>query len=240
MKVRKFLIELLRGGRKSQAVSPAVKPAFSSANFSDGDLLLADRVNCSWPDLYYRKVQSLILMKKPGLVVEVGVAYGYHANFILSEDKSLSYVGIDPYVAAYDAEDLFFRDVSQLFDDEPQEAMNRLFAAVEAGLLRDFGSRAKIHREASLTAVDRFERHSLPFVFLDGDHRYEAVLADLRAWWPKVEPGGILCGDDYLWSGVQQAVSEFFQDETHEVFLLRSPHDDHVSFYVVKAEEAVL
>lgn len=35
------------------------------------------------------------------------------------------------------------------------------------------------------------------FVFIDGDHSAEAVSADIRAWRPKVRPGGMLCGHDY-------------------------------------------
>lgn len=34
------------------------------------------------------------------------------------------------------------------------------------------------------------------FLFIDGDHSYEAVLADLRSWWPKVRPGGLIAGHD--------------------------------------------
>jgi hypothetical protein len=56
----------------------------------------------------------------------------------------------------------------------------------------------------------------LDFVYVDGDHSYDAVAADLRAWWPKIRPGGVLCGDDYGGMGdkssvfgVQQAVDEF-------------------------------
>ena len=31
----------------------------------------------------------------------------------------------------------------------------------------------------------------------DALHTYEAVLADLRAWWPRLRRGGLLSGDDY-------------------------------------------
>lgn len=47
-------------------------------------------------------------------------------------------------------------------------------------------------------------------IFIDGDHAYEAVAADIREWSRKLAPGGILCGHDYTegWEGVRRAVDE--------------------------------
>lgn len=53
--------------------------------------------------------------------------------------------------------------------------------------------------------------HPVDIVYLDGDHRYEAVLNDLRHWMPQIRPGGFICGHDYGFAkrpGVQQAVDE--------------------------------
>ena len=52
--------------------------------------------------------------------------------------------------------------------------------------------------------------HSLSpdFVYIDGDHEYESVIADLRAWSALIAPHGILLGDDYEWPGVRRAVAE--------------------------------
>ena len=50
------------------------------------------------------------------------------------------------------------------------------------------------------------------FVFLDADHSYESVAADIAAWWPKVQPGGRLTGHDYetgRYPGVRKAADEF-------------------------------
>lgn len=49
-------------------------------------------------------------------------------------------------------------------------------------------------------------------IHLDGAHDYASVLADLEAWWPLLQPGGILIGDDYdpHWPGVVRAFDEFF------------------------------
>jgi cephalosporin hydroxylase len=49
----------------------------------------------------------------------------------------------------------------------------------------------------------------IQFVYIDADHRYEHVIADIRAWWPVIRPGGILAGHDLHFPGVAQAVREF-------------------------------
>lgn len=64
----------------------------------------------------------------------------------------------------------------------------------------------------SLGAAEQFEDNSLDFVHIDASHDYENVLADIKAWYPKVKPGGFITGDDYVsnWGGVIQAVKEYF------------------------------
>lgn len=50
---------------------------------------------------------------------------------------------------------------------------------------------------SSVEAAKHFADASLDFVFLDADHRPQAVLDDICAWRPKVRPGGIIAGHDY-------------------------------------------
>jgi predicted O-methyltransferase YrrM len=76
----------------------------------------------------------------------------------------------------------------------------------------------------SLTAAERVEDASLDFVFIDADHSYEACLADIKAWIPKVRAGGLICGHDFghpRLPGVEQAVREYFgkdfgKEERHD------------------------
>jgi hypothetical protein len=81
--------------------------------------------------------------------------------------------------------------------------------------------------------------NSADMVFIDADHRYSGIKKDIETWYPKVRPGGILCGHDFerplnqvdlkralefcetdfvdnLHYGVIRAVSERFPEVEHE------------------------
>lgn len=49
-------------------------------------------------------------------------------------------------------------------------------------------------------------------VFIDGDHRYEIVVRDIKKAFELLNQGGLICGHDYdhpSWPGVKQAVTEW-------------------------------
>jgi predicted O-methyltransferase YrrM len=60
----------------------------------------------------------------------------------------------------------------------------------------------------SVASASVFDNATFDFVFIDADHSYNAVLADITAWLPKVKPGGILAGHDIGFKSVRRAVSE--------------------------------
>jgi hypothetical protein len=70
-----------------------------------------------------------------------------------------------------------------------------------------------------LTSMDASTSPQIPpqvdFVYIDGNHSYRAVAEDIRAWWPKIRPGGVLGGHDFYngyaraHDGVVKAVTEF-------------------------------
>lgn len=54
--------------------------------------------------------------------------------------------------------------------------------------------------------------HKVDMVFIDGDHRYEAVVRDIKKAYSLLRDGGLLCGHDYghpHWPGVKEAVDEY-------------------------------
>lgn len=64
-------------------------------------------------------------------------------------------------------------------------------------------------KEWSDKAASKYADGSLDFVFIDAGHSYENASADIKAWLPKVKPGGFLAGHDYKSApGVHKAVNE--------------------------------
>lgn len=54
---------------------------------------------------------------------------------------------------------------------------------------------------------------TIDLLFIDGDHSYDGVIADLRCWLPKLRSGGWLVMHDWGWAeGVKRAVQEVVID----------------------------
>jgi predicted O-methyltransferase YrrM len=61
----------------------------------------------------------------------------------------------------------------------------------------------------SVAAANHIPDESLDFVFIDGDHSYNAVIRDVGIYWNKVKPGGIFAGHDWQLPDVNRAVIEY-------------------------------
>jgi len=96
-------------------------------------------------------------------------------------------------------------DVGELLDPVDRQAVEAEFARNTAGY--DF---VRVAVAESVAASERFDDGSLDWVFIDADHSYEAVVADIAAWAPKLRPGGLLSGHDYGRAGVTDAVRRSF------------------------------
>jgi predicted O-methyltransferase YrrM len=58
----------------------------------------------------------------------------------------------------------------------------------------------------SSEAARKIADGSIDFIYVDGDHSFEGVTADIKDYTPKLRPGGIISGDDYDLPEVKMAV----------------------------------
>jgi len=133
---------------------------------------------------------------------EIGVEHGYNAIGILTQLDIKKLYLIDPY-QEYPSSDGKSVRSQELMQQTKDEALINL---------EKFNDRIEWIFDYSWNAVNQIEDESLDFVYIDGDHRYEAVYRDIELYLPKVRIGGLIGGHDYKprEKGVIRAVNEFF------------------------------
>lgn len=159
------------------------------------------------------RLKVLSLLPPDSIGVEVGVHKGDFSAHILKLVKPKKLFLIDPW--KYEPDPRYRNSLygsqnekEQLeLDERYQQVMNRFSNEIEAG-------KVTILRQLSVEAAQQFDSNSLDWVYIDGNHLYEFVKQDLQLYFPKIKPGGFLCGDDYgitgWWEkGVLKAVDEF-------------------------------
>jgi len=70
------------------------------------------------------------------------------------------------------------------------------FEAIER--LKPYSDSCTIIRKTSMDALADFKDESLGFVYIDGDHSFKHIAADIVEWEKKVKKGGIVAGHDYF------------------------------------------
>jgi cephalosporin hydroxylase len=141
------------------------------------------------------------------VLVELGCWKGKSAAFLLVEALS---AGKTPEVHFVD-----HWGGSNEQDHKADPELQRVFDIFLSNIGRADYPKATVHRKRTVEAADDFAPDSVDFIWVDAGHEYDEVMADLRAWWPKLRVGGVMGGDDLPMKGVNKAVSEFFP--THEV-----------------------
>ena len=141
---------------------------------------------------------------------EIGVAQGTYSKALLDGIPGLHLYAVDPWRP-------YQRITQEICDDRKA----RYVEAVR-------GYNVDVYAMPSVDASFLLDDGSLDFVYIDGDHRFDAVMLDLILWTPKVRPGGIVAGHDYF---------HFYQSGVcHAVDTYTAAHDIR-AWYVTKEKE---
>lgn len=150
-----------------------------------------------WQDYYDRIVDSA---PDGSTIVEVGVFLGksliYLVQRMKESGKRLRIIGVDTFQGSPEFEGRVF------FNDQPwHQTPFGMLARECMACLRNHDALDDVTLivSDSTKAAEIFTDGSVYAVFLDGDHAEPALIADIRAWLPKVQSGGTIGGHDY-WS----------------------------------------
>ncbi len=209
---------------------------FEDADLNHGDLFLREKDLDGWHgnDPIFAE---LIDQYKPELIIEVGTWKGQSAITMAKElrDRYMydsKVVCVDTWLGALE----FWQN-----QDDPQRYKS---------LHHFYGYPSVYFQFLSNCVHENVTRHIIPFpqtsliaarwfawkgaraemIYLDASHDFEDVLADMKAYWPLVAPGGVMFGDDFdHWKDVQDAVIDFTAENSLEL-------DSRGSFWMLKKE----
>lgn len=144
---------------------------------------------------YQRSTDDLLVGRKGLVGAEIGTYEGHHAREMFERLDIAKLYLIDPYAE-------YVSTLSPHLQKAKAEARK---------VLKEFEDKVIFVYEKSIEAAKKIANESLDFVYIDGEHSYEAVKQDISAWFPKVKKGGIVGGHDYTsyFPGTMKAVDEF-------------------------------
>jgi len=153
---------------------------------------------------------------------EVGVWWGNTSyNFFMKNLKHLYLVdpwSVEPYKGSTEFEwDEYLERYSKVTGSKTEDGFQKYYDKVYEDVMRRFDpyTNVTVCRQTSDEFFEQFTDEELDWIYLDGSHSYEGVLADLENSLKIVKSGGMILGDDYKWGarfgkpGVTKAVKEF-------------------------------
>jgi hypothetical protein len=147
--------------------------------------------------------------------VEVGSWFGKSTNYLatkIRESKNnINFTCVDTWKGTDDEE--LHQNIVNTFNGDI------FYEFIDNTVLSNNYGTFNIIKDTSHNAANQFQNSSINFIMLDAGHSYESLMEDIKLWYNKVTPGGIISGDDYgVFGGVTQAADEFFYKQFHKGF----------------------
>lgn len=143
-----------------------------------------------------------------GAGAEVGVMHGGFSRIVLASWRGQKYYMVDLW--APQSREVYRENTDGI--DYEAKYLNCRTIAEEYPIVY-------IIRDFSVNAAKQVPNGSLDWVYIDANHAYSAVIADMDAWWPKLKSGGLFAGHDYgddinppHWCEVKPAVDRWMKE----------------------------
>lgn len=147
--------------------------------------------------------QKLIKECKLG-AVEIGVLYGDTTRLLCSSNLNIPIYGIDPLIP---------------------DSMNSNLVGSKEKILKNtvVCGNFTFFNDYSYNVVKDFD-YEFDYLFIDGDHQYDAVKRDFEEWYPKLSHGGYVLihdsaanrGGPYWWDGPSKLADELIDKQELE------------------------
>lgn len=163
------------------------------------------------------RIEFLFQLPMFGRVAEIGVAGGNFSECIntINQPRQLSLI------------DCWKKQPQRVYQNDSYNRSQLIQDHLYKSVLKRFSKNPniKIIKNFSAHAAKSFEDGYFDWIYLDANHAYESVHKDLLVWRGKVNPRGIIAGNDYtdlsfFHSGVVQAVDEFCKQEKWLMYLI--------------------
>jgi predicted O-methyltransferase YrrM len=166
----------------------------------------------AYTDLYNEMVESA---KGGETFVEVGAWFGKSTNHLATKikesGKDIKFTSVDTWKGTDDEE--LHQNIVGAFNGDI------FYEFIDNTVLSDNYGTFDTIKDTSHNAANQFQNGSIDFIMLDAGHSYDSLMEDVKVWYNKVKPGGIISGDDYtVFHGVTQAANEFFYEQFDKGF----------------------
>jgi predicted O-methyltransferase YrrM len=162
-------------------------------------------------------------LPKNGHVAELGVDTGGYSRLIIELIHPAKLHLVDAW------------DTKRYGEDKAQGVIIKFEKEIAEG-------KVQLHRGYSTQRAADFADSYFDWIYIDTNHTYQTTYEELRAYAPKMKPGGIIAGHDFVtgnWIsgmryGVREAVHEFCVEEGWEFVFLTMEIGDNPSFAIRK------
>lgn len=167
---------------------------------------------------FWKNIYPWFSLRGPITFLEVGVFRGTTSALLLENIPACKLVGIDPWERS-------FFDRHDVRDDA---AWSGILASIE-GIKEKYAGRVAFIKGYSGPVLRNLSGIEFDGIYIDGEHKYAAVIADFNLCWPLLKKGGVLIFDDYLLRDrkskkfdmqMQYAIDEILFDKRAELELL--------------------